>query len=67
MPWDREAAYRLPVRVWREMMDHYFPTEGWIRMRRESIDALQAFKSRSALPTWDEAVRLLLDKAGEAR
>ena len=25
VPWDREADFRLPVHVWREMMDHYYP------------------------------------------
>ena len=22
IPWDREASYRLPVQVWKEMMEH---------------------------------------------
>ena len=25
VPWHKEARYRLPVAVWREMMDRYFP------------------------------------------
>ena len=25
IPWDREAAFRLPVRVWKEMMEQYYP------------------------------------------
>jgi Family of unknown function (DUF6084) len=66
VPWHKEASYRLPVRVWRELMDRYFPGGGWIRMRRDTLDALQRFKSRRALPTWDEAIQTLLDKAGEA-
>ena len=28
--WHEEAAYRLPVRVWRDMMDIYFPNSGWV-------------------------------------
>jgi len=23
--WEKEAKYRLPVAVWREMMDSYYP------------------------------------------
>src|SRR3954463_13672632 len=23
--WEKEAEYRLPVRLWKEMMEHYFP------------------------------------------
>jgi uncharacterized protein DUF6084 len=65
VPWHKEASYRLPARVWRELMDLYFPNEAWVRMRRETLDALQAFKARRALPTWDDALAALLKEAGE--
>ena len=65
VPWHKEAAYRLPVRVWRELMDLYFPNSGWIRVSRETLDALQLFKSRRALPTWENAFEVLLKEAGE--
>jgi hypothetical protein len=65
VPWHKEASYRLPVAVWRELMDLYFPESAWIRMRRDTLDALQAFKSRAVLPTWDDTLHALLKKAGE--
>lgn len=65
VPWEKEAAYRLPVRVWRELMDRYFPGSAWIRLRREHFDALHRFKGRRALPTWDDAIAALLKAAGE--
>lgn len=65
VPWEKEAAFRLPVRVWREVMDRYFPGGAWIRLQRESFDALHRFKGRRALPTWDDAVAALLVAAGE--
>ena len=64
VPWHKEAEYRLPVRVWTELMDIYFPNSGWIRMRRDTLDALQDFKARRALPTWDQAFATLLTEAG---
>jgi hypothetical protein len=67
VPWEKEASYRLPVRVWREVMDLYFPNSAWIRMRRETLDDLQGFKSRMALPTWDDALEMLLKQAEEGR
>jgi len=60
VPWEKEAAFRLPVRVWREVMDHYFPNGAWIRVQRESLEALQRFKAERALPTWDDTVAALL-------
>jgi hypothetical protein len=63
VPWEQEAPFRLPVRVWRQLMDQYFPGGAWIRLRRESFDALHEFKGRRALPTWDDAVEALLHEA----
>ncbi len=60
VPWEKEASFRLPVRRWREVMDRYFPGSAWIRVQRESLDALQRFKAEHALPTWDDALAALL-------
>jgi hypothetical protein len=60
VPWDKEAPYRLPVRVWREMMDAYYPSSGWLRLRRDTLDALGRVKARSALATWDDVILALL-------
>jgi hypothetical protein len=65
VPWHKEASFRLPVAVWKELMDLYFPESAWIRMRRDTLDALQAFKSRAVLPTWDDTLHTLLKRAGE--
>lgn len=65
VPWDREAQYRLPVKVWRDLMNQHFPGTGWVTMRIDTLDQLLRFKSRRGLPTWDEALLLLLKQAGE--
>ena len=65
VPWEKEATYRMPVRVWREMMDHYFPNSAWLRLRRDSFDRLYAYRSRNALPSWERVVDALLDEAQE--
>jgi hypothetical protein len=67
VPWEKEAAFRLPVRVWREVMDSFFPGTAWIRLRRETFDALHRFKGSRALPTWDDAVEALLGAGAETR
>ena len=63
VPWEKEAKYRLPVRLWRDLMDRYFPGSAWIRLRRDSFDALYRFKGRHALLTWDDAIETLLNEA----
>jgi hypothetical protein len=53
------------VKVFREMVDLHFPNSAWFRVQRETMDALQRFKSRHALPTWDSALTALLDRSKE--
>lgn len=65
LAWHKDAAYRLPVRVWRELMDLYFPNSGWLRLHRDALDQLLKFKARNALATWDQVMEVLLDAAGE--
>jgi Family of unknown function (DUF6084) len=60
IPWDREATYRLPVRVWREAMDTAFPDSAWLRLQRDTFDRLYAYRARRALPSWEETIEALL-------
>ncbi len=61
--WSDEAMYRLPVQVWRDVMDLYFPNAGWLRLHRDTLDELAKFKGRHALATFDQAVQRLLKEA----
>ena len=65
VPWSKEASFPLPVSVWREAVDVHFPDSAWIRMSRHTLDELQRYKSRHALPTWDATVSALLGQAVE--
>ena len=58
--WEKEAEFRLPVRLWKEMMDHYFPNSAWIRLRRDAFDLLYDYKVRRGFPTWEAAVEALV-------
>jgi len=65
VPWSKEASYRLPVSIWREAIEAHFPNSAWIRMSLQTLDALQHFKTRQALPTWDATITSLLKQAGD--
>jgi hypothetical protein len=60
VPWDREAAYALPVAVWRQMIATYFPHSGWLRLDHDVLSALADFRSRHGLTSWEETVQVLL-------
>ena len=61
--WDNEAMFRLPVRLWREMMDNYFPNSAWLRLHKDTFDRLYDYRSRNALLTWDRTLESLLNTA----
>jgi hypothetical protein len=58
--WEKEAEFRLPVRLWKEMMEHYFPNSAWIRLRKDAFDRLYDYKAHRGLPTWEAAIEALL-------
>ncbi|MDQ3172931.1 MAG: DUF6084 family protein [Acidobacteriota bacterium] len=60
IPWDREAKYRMPVRVWREMMDLYYPNSAWLCLRRDVFEKLSQYKMDRGIPTWEQALESII-------
>ena len=65
IPWDREAKYRLPVQVWKEMMNLYYPNIAWLCLRRDVFDRLNLYKMRRGIPTWEQTLDSLLPAVEE--
>jgi hypothetical protein len=66
IPWSKETRFRLPVSVWREIMDGYYPNSAWLRIRQDVFDRLYQYKSQAGVATWEEALERLLGPAREA-
>lgn len=60
VPWDCDATYPMPVAVWRQMMDLYYPHTGWIRLDRDVVTRIADYRARHGLITWEETVQRLL-------
>jgi hypothetical protein len=60
IPWDREAYFRLPVTVWKQMMDAHYPNSAWLSLRRDAFELLYDYKVRHGLPTWEQAIVRML-------
>ncbi len=43
--WHADTTFRLPVAVWRQMMDVYFPNSGWVMLSRDVLDKLTQYKA----------------------
>ncbi len=61
-PWTT-ATYRMPVAVWRRMIDHHFPGAGFIRVQDETLRALGRHRAQHGIPTFDAAIADLLERA----
>ena len=60
VPWHKETTARIPVAEWRSMMDTFFPDCGWIRLQRDTLDALADYKNRHAFATFEQTLLALL-------
>jgi Family of unknown function (DUF6084) len=58
--WSKQAEYRLPVRIWRELMDHYYPNSAWLRINQDVFDQIYRYKRQNGFTSWDDALRALL-------
>lgn len=67
IPWDRSANYRLPVAVWKQMMDFYYPNTAWIALRRDVFEQLYGFKARHGLATWEQTIERMLGLTAEMK
>lgn len=65
--WDKEARYNLPVSVWREMMDSYYPNTAWLCLRRDIFERLYEYKVRRGLPTWEQTLDSMLQAEDAVR
>jgi hypothetical protein len=66
VPWSRSIDFRMPVSVWRETIEHYYPNTGWVALRSETLRALERERVANGLPTQDACVRHLLGEAADA-
>jgi hypothetical protein len=65
IPWEKEAMFRLPVPVWKQMMELYYPNLAWLCLRKDVFDRLYQYKSQCGIPTWEQAIEALLAAASE--
>src|SRR5262245_9386918 len=65
--WEKEASHRMPIRIWREMMDAYYPNTTWLCLQRDAFERLYTYKVKRGITTFDEALLQAIDPALEAK
>jgi len=61
IPWSKSIDFRMPVSVWRETIEHYYPGTAWIAVRSQTFEALQREKLARGLATLDACISDLLE------
>jgi hypothetical protein len=56
----------MPVAIWRETVEHYYPNTGWVAMRSETLSALERERVVRGLPTYDACVKQMLGGGSDA-
>jgi hypothetical protein len=67
VPWNKSIDFVMPVDVWRETIEHYYPNTGWVAVRSRTLEALQREKLARGLTTFDACVEALLEESGRSR
>jgi hypothetical protein len=60
IPWEKEASFRLPVPVWQDLMDQYYPDSAWLCLPRSAFEKLYRFKRDGGFVTWEQTLDNLL-------
>lgn len=63
--WDKEASFRLAASMWQKLMDDYYPNGAWFWLQREVFERLLEYKVNNAIPTFEQTVQELLQRAEE--
>ena len=58
--WDKETRFRLPLKIWKDMMAAYYPNSAWLCLRKDVFDRLYRYKMERGIPTWEEAIESAL-------
>lgn len=61
--WNKECVYRMPLALWRELMESHYPNSAWLSLRRDVFDRLYAHKRHHGLATWEHTIEHLLESA----
>jgi hypothetical protein len=60
LSWNTEARFAMPVSVWHDVMQRYFPGTTWLRLQHETFERLARYRARNALPSWEATLERLL-------
>jgi hypothetical protein len=67
IPWERDASYKLPISVWKQMMDIHYPNVAWLCLRRDIFDRIAEYKAHYSIATWEQTLERMLGLTAEVK
>ncbi len=67
VPWSRSIDFRMPIAVWRETIEHYYPATGWVALGTRTLERLERERVARGAPTFDACVAQLLAEGRQDR
>jgi hypothetical protein len=58
--WNKECAFQIPAKTWRDLMDQHYPNTAWLSLNREVFERLYAYRRSRGLATWEQTIEELL-------
>ena len=58
--WEKEAKFKLPLKTWKDLIDHYYPNSAWLCLRRDVFGRLYQYKVRYGIPSWEQVIERVL-------
>lgn len=59
--WNKECAYRMPVKCWKDLMEEHYPNCAWLYLKRDVFDRLYKYRIQNGMATWEQTVESLLN------
>lgn len=56
----RQVRYEMPISVWQDVMERYYPNSGWLRLDRDTLTALGHVKAAAGHESFDATIWSLL-------
>jgi uncharacterized protein DUF6084 len=67
IPWTKEARFRLPLEIWKSLIDLHYPNAVCLTLDRDVFNKLYRFKVSQGLASFEDAIRRILAIAQEER
>ena len=62
--WNKECAWRMPLEVWKHLMERHYPNCGFLYLERDVFERLCGYKRTGGFTSWEQAIEKLLAEKG---